>query len=143
MRVGINHLKAIIATVAAAISLIAPSASAQTISNTATIQWQVGPATLTQASNRIDLAVERPSAALSLSTFQFSGDANAQRLAVPTTICRGTGGDLPVILEGAYAGTPRDPASVERTTQIRAGEPLIIGITSASDNEISVESSFS
>ena len=134
MRVGINHLKAIIATVAAAISLIAPSASAQTISNTATIQWQVGPATLTQASNRIDLAVERPSAALSLSTFQFSGDANAQRLAVPTTICRGTGGDLPVILEGAYAGTPRDPASVERTTQIRAGEPLIIGITSASDN---------
>ena len=104
MRVRINHLKAIIATVAAAISTIASPAHAQTISNTASIQWQVGPTTLVQSSNRVDIAVERPSSTLMLSTFQFSGDTNAQRLPVPATICRGSGGDLPVILEGAYAG---------------------------------------
>jgi uncharacterized repeat protein (TIGR01451 family) len=134
MFLRINHLKAIIATITALISVAVSPVNAQTISNTATIEWQVGPTTLFQASNRVDLTVERPSATVSLSTFQFSGDANAQRLPVPATICRGSGGDMPVTLEGAYADTPRDPATVEQTTQIRAGEPLIVGITSTADN---------
>ena len=118
---------------AAVIAAVSP-VNAQMISNTATIEWQVGTTTLVQPSNRIDLAIERPSATLTLSTFHFSGDPNAQRLPVPATICRGSGGDLPVILEGAYAGTPRDPATVEQTTKIRAGEPLVVGITSVADN---------
>ncbi len=134
MRAGINHLKAIIATIAAAISLVAPPADAQTISNTATLSWQAGASTIIKNSNQIDLVVERPATTLSLATFQFSGAANAERLPVPATTCRGSGGDVPVVLEGAFAGTPRDPASVDRTTQIRAGEPLIVGITSAADN---------
>jgi uncharacterized repeat protein (TIGR01451 family) len=134
MRAGINHLKAIIATVAAAISILAPTAHAQTISNTATLSWQAGATTVIKSSNQVDLIVERPTTTLSLATFQFSGAPNAERLPVPATTCRGSGGDLPVILEGAFAGTPRDPASVDRATQIRAGEPLIVGITSAADN---------
>ncbi len=134
MRNSINHLKAIIATFAAIVAGAVSPVCAQTISNTATIQWQVGPTTLTQASNRVDLAVERPSATLSLSTYQFSGTAGAILLPVPTTMCRGSGGDIAVVLEGAFANTSRNPASVEQTTRIRAGEPLVIGITSASDN---------
>ena len=107
---------------------------AQTISNTATIAWQAGATTLTKASNRVDVTIERPSTTLSLATFQFSADPSAKLLSVPDTICKGTGGDVPVVLEGAFAGTPRDPATVEATTQIRAGEPLIVAITSVTDN---------
>jgi uncharacterized repeat protein (TIGR01451 family) len=134
MGVGVNHLKAIIATLTAAFAVAVSPVSAQTISNTASIQWQVGATTLIKASNQVDLAIERPSATPTLTTFQLSGDSGAILLPVPATMCRAAGGDVPVILEGAFANTPRDPASVEQTTRIRAGEPLIIGITSASDN---------
>ena len=138
MRNAINHIKTAIAAVAALTTLSAGTelrAQAQTISNTATVQWQAGSSTVVRSSNRVDIAVGAvvpPS--LSLSTFQFSGDANAERLTVTETVCRGTSGEIPVRLEGAFAGTPLEPASVERTTRIRAGEPLIVGITSASDN---------
>ncbi len=122
------------APLAALLAVAALPVHAQTISNTATIAWQVGATTLVKDSNKVDLVVERPPTTLSLSTFQFSGDAGATLLPVPTTICRGSGGDVPVILEGAFANTRRDPASVEQTDQIRAGEPLVVGITSAADN---------
>ena len=134
----INHMKAAFGAVAALAALATGTdarAQTQTISNTATVQWQAGNSTVVRSSNRIDIAVGTivpPS--LSLSTFQFSGDVNAERLTVPETICRGTNGEIPVKLEGAFAGTPLAPASVERTTRIRAGEPLVVGITSAADN---------
>ena len=118
----------------ALLALAVTPSLAQTISNTATLQWQAGASTVMVQSNRVDLAVERPSVTLSLATFQFSGDQNAERLPVPETTCRGTAGDVPVALEGAFLDTPRNPATVERTTTIRAGEPLIVGITSAADN---------
>jgi uncharacterized repeat protein (TIGR01451 family) len=136
MRSAINHLKAAGAVLAAFAAVVSgASVHAQTISNTATVEWQVGATTIVRPSNRVDIAVgsEIPPS-LTLSTFQFSGDPNAQRLSVPETICRGAGGDTPVRLEGAFAGTPLDPASVERTSHVRAGEPLIVGITSAQDN---------
>jgi len=134
MRTGSSVLKAATAALAAMVSMAVTPTLAQTISNTATLEWTAGAATVARNSNRVDLVVERAATTPSLATFQFSGAANAERLSVPDTICRGSGGDVPVVLEGAYAGTPRDPASVERTTTIRAGEPLIIGITSVADN---------
>ena len=134
MRFRSNPLKAATAAFTALIGSAVTPALAQIISNTATLQWQAGASTIVAQSNRVDLVVERPSTTLSLATFQFSGDQNAERLPVPETTCRGTNGDQPVLLEGAFQGTPRDPASVERTTTIRAGEPLIVGITSATDN---------
>ncbi len=133
MWAGVNHLRAIVAALAV-MAGASTLAHAQTISNTAALQWQAGSATIVKSSNQVDLTVERPPATLSLATFQFSGEPNAERLPVPSTICRGSGGDVTVDLEGAFAGTPRDPASVERTTHIRAGEPLIVGVTSAADN---------
>ncbi|MFM9977779.1 MAG: hypothetical protein ACKVOP_07005 [Sphingomonadaceae bacterium] len=134
MRTGIDHLKAVMATLAASFALAVSPAATQTISNTAQLEWSVGATTVATPSNRVDLMIERPSATLSLATFNFSSDPNAERLPVPETICRGSGGDIPVIIDGAFANTPRDPASVERTTQVRAGEPLIVGITSVADN---------
>jgi uncharacterized repeat protein (TIGR01451 family) len=134
MRVQANLLKAATATLIAMVSVAVTPSFAQTISNTATLQWQAGVSTIVAQSNQVDLVVERPSSTLSLATFQFSGDPNAERLPVPATTCRGSGGDVPIILEGAFADTPRNPATVERTSRIRAGEPLVIAITSAADN---------
>jgi uncharacterized repeat protein (TIGR01451 family) len=138
MRTGLNHIRTVFSAVAALATLSAGTelrAQTTTISNTATVQWQAGSATVVRNSNRVDIAVGSVvTPTLTLSTFQFSGDPNAERLTVPETICRGTGGEIPVTLTGAFASTPLDPASVERTTRIRAGEPLVVGITSSADN---------
>jgi len=122
------------ATLAATIALAASPVCAQTISNTAQLEWTIGAATVATPSNRVDLVIERPTALQGLATFNFSSDPNAERLPVPATTCKGSGGDVPVVIEGAFANSPRSPALVERTTQIRAGEPLIIGLTSMTDN---------
>ena len=112
----------------------APS-RAETISNTATIRWDIGTTTVVHPSNRVDIQVDRPAQTLSLATFQFSDAANAEQLPVPQTLCRGSAGDEAITLDGTvFAGTPTNPASVDRTTRIRAGEPLIVGITSSLDN---------
>jgi uncharacterized repeat protein (TIGR01451 family) len=136
MRKAINHIKAALAVLASLVTAIlgAPTL-AQTISNTATVQWQVGNSTIVRPSNRVDIAVGAVIApTVGLATFQFSGDANAQRLVIPETICRGTSGEIPIRLEGAFADTPLNPAAIEQTTRIRAGEPLVVGITSTEDN---------
>ncbi len=134
MAFGVNHLKAIIALCATLISALAAPAGAQTITNTASLQWQVGATTMTRQSNRVDIPVETPARALSLTTYHFSGAAGATLLPVPDTLCRSSTGDMPVTLDGVFAATARVPASVEPTTRIRAGEPLIVGITSVADN---------
>ncbi len=130
-----HHGRFAVLITAAAATLASASARAETISNTATIRWDVGGTTIVRASNRVDIQVERPAPTLALSTFQFSENPNAEQLPVPTSVCRGATGDQPVSLVGTvFADTPTNPATVERTTRIRAGEPLIIGITSALDN---------
>ena len=116
---GVNQLRAIIASCAALVlSAVAP-VYAQTVTNTANLQWDVGTTTVVRQSNRVEIPVERPLTTLSLSTFQISNDPGATLLPVPETVCRGTGGDIPVTLEGAFANTARNPASVEATTRIR------------------------
>ncbi len=116
-------------------AITAAPVRAETITNTATVRWDVGTTTIVRASNRVDIPVERPAPTLSLATFQFSGNPNAEQLPVPSTLCRGSLGTVPVTLDGTvFAGTPTNPATVDRTTRIRAGEPLIVGITSPADN---------
>ncbi len=130
----VNHLKAIIAICAALVSAAVVPVHAQIITNTANLQWQVGATTMTRQSNRVDIPVDIPTTAASLATYHFSGKPGATLLPVPETLCRGSGGNVPVTLEGAFAATSRNPASVEQTKRIRAGEPLIVGITSGADN---------
>ena len=130
----LKHLKAIIASLAATVTVVGSPVHAQIISNTAAIEWQVGPTTLVKASNQIDIAVDRATIIPKLSIFQFSSSPGAILLAVPPTMCRTTGGDVRVELEGAFARLSRAPATVEATTRVRAGEPLVIGISSVSNN---------
>nr|MBA3896540.1 DUF11 domain-containing protein [Sphingomonadaceae bacterium] len=131
----IDQLKALIAALAAlALPMAVSSARAQTISNTATLSWSAGAATIVRQSNRVDLIVERPVVPLTMTTYRFTGGGNAQPLPVPDTICRSSAGDTSITLAGAFAGVARSPASVQQTGQIRAGEPLIVGIASTADN---------
>ena len=130
----VNHLKAIIASCAALVLAAVVPVHAQIITNTANLQWQVGATTMTRQSNRVDIPVDIPTTAASLTTYHFSGKPGATLLPVPETLCRGSGGNAPVTLEGAFAATSRNPASVEQTNRIRAGEPLIVGLTSGADN---------
>ena len=125
----LKHLKAIIASLAATVTVVGSPVHAQIISNTAAIEWQVGPTTLVKASNQVDIAVDRATIIPKLSIFQFSSSPGAILLAVPPTMCRTTGGDVRVELEGAFARLSRAPATVEATTRVRAGEPLVIGIS--------------
>ena len=133
----VNHISARIMGLALAVTAAMPVVlHAQTISNVATLQWDIGTNRVSRASNRIDIQVERAiTAAPTLQTFQLSNAANAQHFAVPATQCHGTGGVTPITLSGAFAGTSLSPASLTPSTQIRAGEPLVIAMTSPADNQ--------
>lgn len=110
-------------------------AHAQTISNIARLEWNVGPNTVIQQSNRVDLSIDpTPPPPPTLTTHQLRPGGGGQNLTVPTTICQGSGGPAPVTLDGAFAATSLSPASVVPTSSIRAGEPLIVELKSAADN---------
>lgn len=112
------------------------TADAQTISNIATIQWDAGTSRIIRNSNQVDLVVEQsPSATPTLTTYRLDSSQAAQNVPVPTTLCQGSAGTAPVVLQGAFSGTPLSPASVVQTTRVRAGEPLILAINSTSDNQ--------
>ena len=130
-----SFLKGLLTTLLLPVAAVATPVAAQTISNTANLQWQVGTTTVTTPSNRVDIPVDTSVPALTLSTFEFSGDPAAQRLNVGATMCRGPNGDTPVTLPTAYQGTPLSPATVLPTTKIHAGDPLVISIQSAADNK--------
>ena len=138
MRNKINHVFAkVIGLAGAALALLPSVTHAQTISNTAQIQWDAGASQVVRNSNRIDIIVDRtppPPIPSTLTFFHFSRPPGAQTLSIPQTICRGSGGEVPITLEGAFAGISTDQALVEPTTRIRAGEPLIISLNSPSDN---------
>lgn len=136
MRCVLNHIRAGLLALGVLVGVSAGSSThAQTtISNVATVEYRVGTTTIVRDSNRVDIAIGGAATKITLETFHFSGAANAQRVTVGDTVCRGVAGAVPVMLDGAFAGMPLSPANVERTSQIRAGEPLIVAITSAEDN---------
>lgn len=105
------------------------------ISNIARAEWDIGGQRLQKPSNRIDIqVVPPPDPPLEVTLFQFSDPPGAERFPIAETMCRGSQGSVPIELSGAFAGTPRNPASVIPTDHIRAGEPLIISIMAESNN---------
>ncbi|MDE2339638.1 MAG: DUF11 domain-containing protein, partial [Alphaproteobacteria bacterium] len=109
------------------------SVEAQTISNTANIQWQVGATTLSQPSNQVNvLRQAAPSATLSL--FQFTSTPGQASFTIPATTCQSSNGATSVKLAGAYAGTSVTPAVLAPVTMLQAGTPLVISVMSPADN---------
>lgn len=107
----------------------------QIITNTATVEWDVGAQKLSRTSNTVQFTVEPPPAPVaSLSLFRFSNATGAVTANLPSTICVGNSGPSFVRFEGVYAGLSTSPASLVPATAIRAGEPLVIQMDAAAKN---------
>ncbi len=120
----------------ALISAGSDDAYAQTITNVATIEWDAGASRISRPSNRVELAVERPQPSqAALTTYHLSDTPGALSVSVSGTVCQGSNGPQPVILGGVYDRMSLAPAMIEPATQIRAGEPLVISVTSATNNQ--------
>ncbi len=116
----------------------ATPARAQTISNVATVEWDAGVSRVSRPSNRVELTVTRPQPTqAALVTYQITNAPGAQRVNLAQTICTGTNGAQPIALQGVFSDISMAPAGIEPATKIRAGEPLIIGVTSAENNQSS------
>ncbi|HMT43846.1 MAG TPA: hypothetical protein PKA59_04790, partial [Chakrabartia sp.] len=124
----------LIGAVASLTGLVAPvSAHAETISNTATITWDAGARRVGINSNRVDLPVNRTRPAV-LSAYQFVSGQGGEAMSVQGSMCQTAQGEVPVTLEGAFAGLSLSPATLKPASAIRAGEPLVVALTSPEDN---------
>lgn len=109
-------------------------ASAQTVSNIATIAWDAGASRVERLSNRVDIAIDRPQPGKPvISTFSLGAGSGGTHMALPPTQCQRSSGVELLVPDGVYAGTPTDPANLVKTTQIYAGRPLVIVVDSADD----------
>ena len=133
----VNHVSAaMIGMATALLSAMPMDARAQTISNIAKIEWDAGSSRIQRQSNRVDIAVERaPPAPPTLKTYQLDYTPTAESLNVSTTVCHGSAQTAAVTLGGVFAGTSLSPAGVRQSSQIRAGEPLVLSLTSELDNQ--------
>ncbi|MFK7841700.1 MAG: hypothetical protein AB8B54_05500 [Sphingorhabdus sp.] len=105
------------------------------ITNIAQAEWDIGGQRLQKPSNRVDIqVVPPPNAPPEITTYQFSDPPGAEQVPIPGTMCRGTGGSVPVELRGVFAGTSTSPASITPTDRIRAGAPLIVSILAPNKN---------
>ena len=100
-------------------------AQTRTISNVATIEWELGTQRMQLPSNRVDLVVTGPGAVGPISIYRFQGGGE-ERLMLEGTACVSTSGDVPFRLDGAWAGASLDPAQVVDTDNIQAGEPIVL-----------------
>ena len=105
------------------------------ITNTATVEWDSGVQRLSRSSNTVQFTVESvKELAPVLSLFHFSDAPSARTINLPSTLCLGSRGAIPVTLSGAFAGISTSPARLVPATAIRAGEPLVIQVDAAAKN---------
>ena len=105
------------------------------ITNIAQAEWDVGPQRMTRPSNRVDIQVQPPvNTPPQISIFELDGPGGTESVPIPGTMCRGSGGNVPVELGGVFAGINTDPASVSPTDSIRAGTPFIVSILAPNRN---------
>ncbi len=105
------------------------------ISNTATVEWDSGNERLTRPSNNVVIPVVRtPQPSVSVQLFHFDGGTNSHGIALPATMCMGNSGAQRVTVGGAFAQYNTSTAPVTPTNSIRAGEPLVIQVNAAAQN---------
>lgn len=136
MAIRLNHDRTRAAVLMAIASMAGADARAQVISNTATVEWQVGSTTVVRPSNRVDITLAQAPAppGNGLTVWHLSDGPGTTSMPIPPTLCHGASGPVPVVLDGAFAGTPLAAAHVAPATGIRAGEPLVFSFRSALDN---------
>jgi uncharacterized repeat protein (TIGR01451 family) len=98
----------------------AAAAAPRTISNVATIEWDVAGQRMQQASNRVDIVVRAPQTGFSLTAYRLSPNSG-QSLNIAAPTCAGA----PVTLGAAWQGQSLSPAAVAPINSVRIGEPLL------------------
>ncbi|QJB68061.1 DUF11 domain-containing protein [Parasphingorhabdus halotolerans] len=105
------------------------------ISNIAEAAWDIGDQRRQKPSNRVDIQVVAPPfEPPQITIYHFDNPPGAEQVRIPGTICRGSGGNVPVELAGVFSGLSTSPASLMPTTKIRAGEPLVVSILAPNKN---------
>jgi uncharacterized repeat protein (TIGR01451 family) len=104
------------------------------IINTASAEWDAGAQRISVRSNTVQFTVEPRSPQTGVTLYRISGGPGASTHALPPTMCSGNAGRVAMTLGGAYADVPLSSASLLPTTTIRAGEPLVIGVTAPGRN---------
>ncbi len=107
----------------------------QVISNIATVDWDSGAERMTAPSNLVEIQVQRRvTPAPTLTLYHFSQSPGAIQQPLPTTMCVGSAGTVPIALNGAFANMSTSPASIMPATSIRAGEPLVLAVDAEGKN---------
>jgi uncharacterized repeat protein (TIGR01451 family) len=121
---------------AAALLLAAPAAAqSRTITNTAVADWQVGARNFQTQSNRVNTqVVPTPPQAPKISTYRLIGGRGDMTSAIAPTRCAASSGPMFIAPTGVFASLPTDPAELDSTSQFRAGDVIVIGITQATAN---------
>jgi uncharacterized repeat protein (TIGR01451 family) len=105
------------------------------ISNTATVEWSSGNDRLSRPSNNVVIPVVRtPPPTVSVQLFHFGNGPGSTGVSLPPTMCMGSAGSRPMTVGGAFAQYNTNPSPIIPTTSIRAGEPLLIQVSAASQN---------
>jgi uncharacterized repeat protein (TIGR01451 family) len=105
-----------------------------TISNVATIEWEVGGERLSLASNRVDIAVGRNAIPLSLTVYRFAGAAGSLAIAVTAPRCATAQGGIDAALGAAWQSESLAPASLVPVRDVRPGEPLLFMVDDPDSN---------
>lgn len=125
------------ATIGLAATLLSANAQAQTISNTAFVEWEGANGRINRPSNRVDVIVENPvpNSPITITTYQLGGSSSDDKeINLPTTQCQGNNGTIPISFDGVFSGLATSTASVSPSTQISPNEPLIIAVNAAAYN---------
>ncbi|MEO1044896.1 MAG: hypothetical protein AAFX04_05600 [Pseudomonadota bacterium] len=124
----------------AGLGLALPStqATAQTISNVASVEWDGPNGRIRQPSNRVDFDISAPpgnGGPVTITVFQFDDPPGGGTQAnLPQTQCRTANGSIPIALRGPFADMDTSPASLGSRTGITPNEPMVIAISSPDHN---------
>ncbi|MGE5721172.1 MAG: hypothetical protein ACM3YM_01820, partial [Sphingomonadales bacterium] len=106
----------------------ATAASHKTISNVATIEWSFAGMPHVLSSNQVDLDVTLPET-VELTTYHLNAASPTLNVALAAASCTTTGGStVGFSFDGVLAGIDPAAAPITPTSEIRAGEPLVIEI---------------
>jgi uncharacterized repeat protein (TIGR01451 family) len=113
----------------------APVSPQPVITNTALAEWDSGTNRLSRPSNTVAFTVQNvPPPAPTLGLYHFSGAPGATTTNLPNTMCIGSDGATPIVLDGAFSGLSTSPASLMLASTIRAGEPLVVQVDAPAKN---------
>jgi len=104
------------------------------ISNTANVQWDDNGEVIELPSNEVLIEVDRTPPPPSLSLFHFGSGDGGITTNIPSTMCIGNNGAIPIELGGVFSDIDSNAADIEPATAIRAGEPLIVQVEAVGKN---------